>query len=326
VIAASTLGVATRSAHASPMTTSPEQAYDLGDVESARAVGMAGALNALGVSTTALYLNPANLPMARVYHLEAIGALSPEAGRQSLGLAIADSVLNANHVSGGFSGVWSRIDPDGMHRTWTDVRGSIAMPLGDFVAVGATARWLHVSQSTGVGPFAPAGRTNFTDLASGGTSDSPIFSSLTFDVGATAALGDSVRIGISGHNLTNPGTALAPTTGSAGIGFTSQMFSLEADGMLDFTTWGSTKGRVMAGGELFLADRYAVRAGWRYDAGAKMSSGSLGLGYIDPSWSIEVAARRDFVSDHAGTLGVISLRYFYDVLGTANQGAEPTAD
>src|SRR5258708_21002310 len=133
------------------MSTSPEQAYDLGEIPSARAVGMGGALNALGVSTTAVYLNPANMPLARVYHLEALAAFSPEAKRQTYGLAIVDSVLNTSHVSGGLAGAWSQIDPDGNHRTWTDLRGAVALPLGDHLSLGATVRWLRVDQYVATG-------------------------------------------------------------------------------------------------------------------------------------------------------------------------------
>ena len=93
------------------MSTSPEQAYDLGDVPNARAVGMGGALNALGVSTASLFLNPANMPLARVYHLEALAAYSPEAKRQTYGPAIVDSVLNSSHVAGGLGGTWNEFDP-----------------------------------------------------------------------------------------------------------------------------------------------------------------------------------------------------------------------
>ncbi|MGH7272117.1 MAG: hypothetical protein ACREJ3_16930, partial [Polyangiaceae bacterium] len=126
-----------------------------------------------------------------------------------------------------------------------------------------------------------------------------------------------------GHNLTNPGTALAPTTGAAGLGYFTSLFSLEADGMLDFTTWGSPRGRLMAGGEVFLARRYALRLGWRYDAGTQTNAPSFGLGYIDPRWSIEIAYRHDLISDHASSLGVVSLRYFYDALGSTTPVDEP---
>ena len=71
----------------------------------------------------------------------------------------------------------------------------------------------------------------------------------------------------------------------------------------------------MAGGELFAADRYAIRAGWRYDAGTNINSPSLGFGYIDPRWSVELGLRRDLISEHAETFGVLSLRYFYDADG-----------
>jgi hypothetical protein len=315
VVVTLTTSLAAPDARADRMSTSPEQAFDLGEMPSARAVGMGGALNALGVSTTALYLNPANLPMARVYHLEALGAYSPEAQRQTYGLAIADSVINASRIAGGATATWSEIDPSGLHRTWTDVRVALAIPLGDHLALGTTGRWMRVDQATGVGPFGAS-------LPSDGTPNASIYDALTLDVGATAALGD-FRVGLVGHNLTNPGTALAPTTAATGIGYATPTFAIEADGMLDFTTWNGTRGRVMAGGELFLADRYAVRLGWRWDQGMDVHAASLGFGYVDPRWSIEVGVRRDLVSSHGGTMGVLSLRYFYDATGAGTAADEP---
>ena len=71
---------------------------------------MGGALNALGVSTPALSLNPANMAMARVYHIEALAAFSPEAKRQTYGAAVVDSVLNSNGLAGGVLGSWSEMD------------------------------------------------------------------------------------------------------------------------------------------------------------------------------------------------------------------------
>jgi hypothetical protein len=299
------------------MTTSPEQAYDLGDIPSARAVGMGGALNALGVSTTALYLNPANMALARVYHLEALGAYSPEAQRETIGLAIVDSVINTSHLSGGVAATYNQFDPNGLHRVWTDIRAGMALPLGDHFAFGVTGRWLRVDQAVSQGPFGAS-------YASDGSSGSPIFNSLTFDVGATATL-EGFHLGVVGHNLTNPGTSLAPTNAAAGIGYLSQTFAIEVDGLLDFTTWEKTEGRVMAGGEVFLADHYAVRAGWRYDAGTAIHAASLGFGYIDPRWSIELGMRHDLIGAHSGTLGVLSLRYFYDATGSTTPSDEPDA-
>jgi hypothetical protein len=300
---------------ADPMSTSPEQAYDMGQVPQARAMGMGDALNAIGVGTPALYMNPANMAMARVYHLEAFGAYSPEALRDTFGLSIVDSVINAQHIAGGIGGTWNEMDPDALHRIWTDVRAAVAMPLGDSVAIGVAGRYLHVDQHTGVGPLGPS-------TASDGTSSGAVFNQLTFDVGATVALGD-FRIGAVGHNLTNPSTSLAPTTAAMGLGFESGIFAIEADGLLDFTTFGYTTGRVMGGAEAFLGGRYALRLGWRYDTGTTLNSPSLGVGYVGPQWSIELSGRRDLTSDHPATFGVLSLKYFYDAAGTSSQMGEP---
>ena len=307
LIASGALLIISRPALGQPMSTSPEQAYDLGEIPNVRAEAMGGALNALGVSTASLSLNPANMPLARVYHIEALAAFSPEAKRQTYGAAIVDSVLNSR-LAGGVEGTWSEMDPDGLHRSWTDLRAGLGLPLGEHVALGAVGRWLMVEQSISAGPFGAS-------PVFGGTPNGPVLNTLTFDAGATAAIGDEWRIGAVGHNLTNPGTALAPTTAAGGVGYAKHEFAIEADGLADFTTFGRVTGRVMVGGELFLADHYAIRGGWRYDTGTKLNTPSLGFGYVDPRWSIEVAARHDIVADHALTFMMLSLRYFYDATG-----------
>jgi hypothetical protein len=263
-------------------------------------------------------LNPANLPLARVYHIETLAAVLPEAQRQTYGGAIVDSVLNSSRISGGVGGAWSQMDGNGTHRVWSDVRSALALPLGDYVAVGITGRWLRVDQATGSGPLGHS-------LASDGTPSGPVFNALTFDAGATASLGESLRIALAGHNLTNPGTALAPLTATAGVGYGTQTFALEADGLLDFSTYQSTRGRIMFGGEIFIAERYPLRVGWRYDTGTRLHTPSIGLGYVDPRWSVEVAGYHDWTSEHAATMCVLSLRYFYDPTGTAGAPLQPDA-
>jgi len=78
-------------AFASPSSTSTAEGYDLGNVESPRALAMGGGLAATGASTVGLYQNPANMELSRVYHFEADGAFSPEARRYDFGGAIVDS-------------------------------------------------------------------------------------------------------------------------------------------------------------------------------------------------------------------------------------------
>ena len=270
-------------------------------------MAMGGANNALGVSTTALYLNPANMALASVYHLEALATFSPEARRQSYGGAVVDSVLNHSHLAGGAAASWSLMDPDGIHREWTDIRVGLALPLGDHLALGATGRFLRVDQSVASGPLGAS-------FASDGTPNAPLFNSVTVDLGATALITHELRLGLVGHNLTNPGTGLAPTTLATGLGYMSSSFSIEGGGVVDFTTYNTAKLRGMLGGEFFLADRYALRIGYRYDDGMKAHALTGGLGYIDKNWSCELGVSRDIVADHPATFVTLSLRYFYNAV------------
>lgn len=302
-------------AHADPSSTSVEQGYDLGEVYTPRSVGMGGAQTALGTSTNAIFLNPANLPLARVYHFEGLAAVSPDARRQSYGGAVADS--STSRLAGGFGGTWNQLDPDGIHRQWTDLRLALGYPLGDKIALGMTGRYLRSSQNTARGPFGQS-------LASDGNPSGPVLNNFTFDMGVTVIPTTGLNVSMVGHNLTNPGTGLAPTTLAGGIGYAAGIVAIEADGMADFTTWKGTRGRVMLGAEFFVADHFPIRVGYRYDDGQRAHAVSLGAGYVDKKWSFELSARRDVVADHPMTLFVAGLRYFYDA-GNAS-GAESGQD
>ena len=300
-------GLFGRVAAADPASTSPEQGYDLGEIQGARMLAFGGAQAALGTSTTSLFLNPANLPLARVYHFEALAAVSPEAQRQSYGGAVVDS--STSRLAGGVAGTWNLQDPNGINRQWTDIRVGMGYGLGDRFSVGAAGRYLRVSQATGSGPLGPS-------EASDGLPSSPILNTLTCDIGATLIPIDGFRIGAVGKNLTNPGTGLAPTTVQGGAGYGSELFSIETDVLGDFTTYSAARARVMFGGELFLGGHVPIRLGYRCDDGTKTQAISAGLGYIESSWSFEVSARHDFVGEHPSTMLVASVRFFYNPEGT----------
>ena len=264
---------------------------------------MAGALQVWGGSTTAVFANPANLPLYRVYHLEGLAALGPEARRQSYGGAIADS--STSRLAGGFGGTWSLMDPDGIKRQFTDLRLALAYPLGDRFSLGATGRFLRVGQKVAAGPLGAS-------LASDGTREEPIFSGFTFDAGAAVQISENIRVALSGRNLTAPGTALAPLALAGGVGWSNQTVTIEADSLVDFTTFGSARARLMIGAELLVADRFPLRAGYRYDDGMKTHAASLGAGYVERKFSVELGARRDVVADHPATLISLGIRFFID--------------
>lgn len=303
-------------AFADPSSTSIEQGYELGEVQHPRSVGMGNAQQVFGGSTTAVFVNPANLPLYRVYHLEGLAALGPEAGRQSYGGAIADS--STSRLAGGFGGTWSQMDPDGIKRQFTDLRLALAYPLGDRLSLGVTGRFLRVAQKVSSGPLGAS-------LASDGTRDEPVFSAFTFDAGAAVQITENIRAALSGRNLTATGTGLAPLALAGGIGWSNQTVTIEADSLIDFTTFGSARARAMVGAELLVADRFPIRAGYRYDAGMKTHAASLGLGYVERKFSIELGGRRDVVADHPATLISLGIRFFIDS-GAGGAGGGESGD
>jgi opacity protein-like surface antigen len=295
-------------ARADQAQTSPEQGYDLGEIQSPRAVAFGGAQVALGTSTTALYGNPANLPLARVYHFEGFASVNPESRRQTYGGGVVDSTTS--RLAGGVAGSWNLQDPDRIDRTWTDLRLALGYPLGDRFSVGITGRYLRLDQAANVGPL--SFDTTPGQVISGA---GPILNAITFDLGATLVPLDGLRVGFLGRNLTNPGTALAPTTLQGGIGYGTELFSIEGDVLGDFTTWKSTRARYMLGGEIFLAGHVPLRLGYRYDDGAKTHALSAGLGYVEKAWSFEVGVRHDVAGPLPATLIVASVRFFYNPEG-----------
>jgi hypothetical protein len=276
---------------------------------------MAGAQQVWGGSTTAVFVNPANLPLYRVYHIEGLATFSPEARRQSYGGAVVDSTTS--RLAGGFGGTWSQVDPDGIRRQWTDLRLTLAYPLSDRFHLGLTGRYLRVNQGVARGPFGAS-------YASDGLPNESLVNEFTFDAGAAVAITEQFRVAISGRNLTAPGTSLLPLGVAGGIGWSNQIVTAETNVLVDFTTFGSARARSMTGFEILLADRVPLRAGYRYDAGMKTHALGLGAGYVDKRFSVELGGRRDIVADHPATMIAIGLRFFIDSGGSTGAGPDTT--
>jgi hypothetical protein len=297
------------SAFADETALSSPLAYNYGEQETARSAAMGGALRAFGNSTAAVYLNPAGMVSTRVYHLEGVAQLTPEAARQVYGGAIVDSVTG--RLAGGLAISGGAIDPNGLDRSLLDARMALAYPLGNSLALGAGARYLKVTQD-GLGPLGES-------KVSGGLQDPeggrfPFVDTFSFDAGLLVRLGDALRLGASGQNLSYPGHALLPTTLGGGLGYGGSDLSVEVDALADFNSYDETTARFMIGGEYLLGDHIPLRAGYRYDAGGSLHALSAGLGYIGTEFGIEGGVRRTFGEDATTTI-VLQLGYFLESSG-----------
>ncbi len=278
-------------AHAAESDLPPEVGWNYGEIETPRSAAMGGALRAESNSLAALFINPANMAVTRVYHLGVLAQIWPEASRQSYGGGAVDSIVSSTRLAGGLGGTWTLQDPDGIDRQAADLRFAFAFPFSDQFFLGVGGRYLWAKQN-GLGPLG-------TSAVSGGTPDENIVRGFAFDAGATLKPADFFAISLVGNNLNNPGHGFQPTSVGGGIGVGTSDVTVEGDVVSDFTTWDSSKVRAMGGLEILLADHYPIRAGYRYDDGAQSHAISGGAGYIDRAFSAELAIRRIVSGDKA---------------------------
>jgi opacity protein-like surface antigen len=300
-----------------PLTELPPQlAYNYGETDTPRSGGMAGALRAMGGDVNAIFLNPGAMGVSRVYHIQALGQFTPEAGRQLYGGAVVDST---RRLSGGLAVVGGFQDPDGIDRSHVDVRAALAFALSNRFHLGLAGRYLSLDQE-GLGPLGHS-------RASGGLYDEEdqpdgrdaLVNTLTFDAGAVIRATDELHIGLVGQSLSYPNNGLLPTVAGGGIGYGNGDFSIEVDALADFNSWTEPSPRVMAGGELLIADAFPIRAGYRFDlmAGSGLTSShqaSGGLGYVDPRFSVEASVRRTLVGPSA-TMIMVGVAFHLESFG-----------
>lgn len=296
-------------ASAAPSSLPPGVGYNAGEMETPRSAALGGATRATSSSIEALYSNPAGMATARVYHLSGIAQIWPQARRQTYGAAAVDSIVNKQRIAGGVSANWSSQDPDGVDRDSFDFRFALAAPLSDRFFLGGAMRYLSLAENgyPGTDGLAPS-------VASQGLGDGDIVADLTFDAGVTLKLTPELALSAVGTSLTNPGHGFLPLTFGGGAGFGVDDFTLELDAVGDFTTYDETKLRLMAGGEVLLADSFPLRAGYRFDEGLETHSVGGGLGFVSPDFAVD-ASLRGVVSGPKSLTIVFGFRYHVESAG-----------
>lgn len=273
-------------------------AYNYGDVETTRAAGMAGAMRAAGNGTTAPFLNPANLTLTRVYHIEAMAQITPETGRQVYGGAVVDS---SNKVAGGVSIQGGFLDIGGIDRSFLDLRVAFAYAIGDSFHLGLGGRYLKLTEE-GYGPLGKSKASGGLFDPSDSESRFAMWQAPTFDAGLTLRLADMINVGIVGQNLSFPGNALLPTMLGGGVAIATSDFTIEADAIADLHSYEDPTARVMVGGEYLAANHVPLRLGYRFDQGAGSHAISGGVGYTAAEFSIEASVRRTLVGPDSTAL------------------------
>jgi hypothetical protein len=256
-----------------------------------RPIGLGGALRASPASTSGIYLNPATIAMARLYHVNLMYQYTGEDDMHMGGAAAVDSVTSSI-IAAGISLNYLRTDLRRTdHESW-DARLALAGNIADVFFLGMTGRYIRVEHDLESGNRGPNG---VPALPSSGSQQIDGF---TFDAGAAVAIGGIVSVGVTGYNLSDTGSVYAPIQLGSGAALTLfDMLLLELDLVVDFTSYDDINEEIHGGAELFVANMLPIRVGYIYDVHFDIHTVAAGLGYVDPSFGVDFGFQREARKD-----------------------------
>ena len=249
-----------------------------------RSLAMGGAHRGIGTSNDTLLLNPAGMAMAQRYSVDMQYAYGTGDNLNDLSGSAVDS--KSGPVAGGIAYTRNWGNPSRLDATLNRMAVGFAYPFGRSLAIGATAKTIRGAYTT------DAGRQE-VDLYTG-------------TLGATAALGDMLSLGVSWENLVKGNAEeqrLAKPAVGLGVGLHLPMVSMGADMVIDTRTQVEKRLTYHAGAEFVAYEMLAVRAGFRTDlvgpreAATQRYHVSGGLGLVSQAAALNLSAQRALVED-----------------------------
>ncbi len=261
------------------------------------AMGLTGS-RASAASTSALQYNPANLALARVYHIEAFAGYRPQSTRFEFGASLVDSFsapiamgVSYRYILG--NGAYGHAGMEG--------RVGVAVPLGDAFAIGVSGRYVSFWRE---GPRPE------------GDNRGPYAEGITVDASVRVTPIPGLHIAAIGQNLIDFGSPLVPRLVGGSASYTiDNVFTIAFDGLADLSTFynpdASLRPEALFGvGAEFFTGEIPIRAGWGFDTGRSIHYITAGLGYTRPEFGIELSYRQQIVGDDDTWL-MLSGRYFF---------------
>ncbi len=256
------------------LATSPASAAE--GFVGTRSLGMGETLRGAATAGTGPLLNPSGMSLTQSYNIEADYFYARTGDNQNLHASIVDST-SGYRVAGGLYYTYHSDDPGPTSGHGHEVGLALAVPFGEHVSVGATAKYFRLSGDQ-VSPGA---------MSSG----------LTYDVGITLRPANVFSLGVVGYNLRDLNLGVAPRSIGYGAALSPTDFLLIAvDAVTNLTADAPlprTGTRVSAGAELFLAKKVALRAGGGYDGITQNGFFTAGLAAVSEAGALDVGLRQD---------------------------------
>lgn len=236
-----------------------------------RAVGLAGAVDAISMGTTGLYYNPAGMLMNSQYAINAGYAFSGGANAHTARFSIVDSKTNPMIAGGvGYSFTYCYGHP---YQTQTHTfKGAIAGKFGNKKYQGSVGI-IFDYQNQNFGPNTGAN------------------TGLTFTVGTEMTVSGVFHTAVVVRNLRRLGES-TPRRVEIGTGVTYKFVNIDTDIIFDVDSKSSTTTSFAFSSE-FITNGFSIRAGFNLDRviGSKMIG--AGLGYAGKWVGFDVGYNHD---------------------------------
>lgn len=261
-------------------------------METPRGLAMGSGARASAVSTSALAYNPANLALARVYHVEATTGYSPTYDSLALGSSVVDSVTSRLAMGMNIRGLVGVAD--GGYGGF-DGRVTLAMNIVEALGIGISARYVRLEYK---GTPPPGQRDAFLNA-------------FTMDASLRLTFTEGFHLAVLAQNLVPTHNAYAPLMFGGSLSYTiAEAFTISADGLADLSPRTAGTPFTVGGGVEYLAGGVVpIRAGYYFDDSRTAHVVSGGLGYVDQHLGVDLAFRQQIEPSAATTL-LLGVRYF----------------
>ena len=252
-----------------------------------RSLAMADAQRAFSANTAGVYLNPAIMSMAAVYHVNVKYQFTGKDNLHNAGVVFLDSITSSRIAAGASLDYRRDSRANSYFESW-DARLALSTGIANKFFIGLTGRYLRAAHDITSGTFGPNRRPALE------RSSNIQANGFTFDAGIAARLGKYVIFGLAGYNLTKTDTVFAPICLGGGFSFLiKRIWLVETDALADFTSYEGVGARLAFGTELLIKEVFAIRAGYSHEFFMHINQVSAGLGYTWKRAALDLGYRQD---------------------------------
>lgn len=252
-----------------------------------RSLGMGGALRAAATGASGIFLNPAGITMVRAYAVEAFYDFHVQKNGHYAHSSVVDSVAS-KWVAAGLYYNLVVMRPDVLERskgkeqslsiTGHETGVSLAVPLGNRFALGATVRYQFLKAKANV-------------VVDGEDTEVTVdkINNVGVDVGVVVVPYEGFTLGVTAMNVVPQKSIYAPLSMGMGAAYSYKTFFTAAfDVQLDFTSRDKVVVDYHGGLEGFLAGKFAIRAGTMHRGLTQGTHVTAGFGWVSPKAGVDI--------------------------------------